>query len=191
MRQRAMASMGTLFQNLNGFKAAVGARSRAIVPSHTQGMSRRGATQQSSLAFSQASSRTSTHRSRGHYSLSQKHCAESLASQRSLMASLSQSVRVSVRRRRGGRIPCERYLRLRLDLSQEMDESELPLALKHGARSPTPVGCRTNPVSPRSEGVAGAGGRRQGAVRAGQLRCHAPRPHRGERLLATDGARRR
>mmetsp|Transcript_36870 Transcript_36870/g.77342 ORF Transcript_36870/g.77342 Transcript_36870/m.77342 type:complete len:410 (-) Transcript_36870:1488-2717(-) len=51
-------------------------------------------------------------------------------SQKSLMASMSQSIRVSTKKNQGIRIPSSRYLTLRVDFTKIMERNELPPSLK-------------------------------------------------------------
>ena len=122
-RSRLLEETGTFFQNLNGFKG------RSLVPSKTQ-------TTQASF-FSQASTRYDTQTQlQTQFSLSQKHHDESQSksqhmdmSQKSMMASMSQSIGVAVKKYKGGKIPANRYLNLRVDFANGVAADELPSAL--------------------------------------------------------------
>ena len=63
-------------------------------------------------------------------------------SQSQMMASMSQSIRVSVKKNQGNKIPSSRYLTLRVDFTALLKSKELPQALKQGKsskKSPIPI----------------------------------------------------
>ena len=63
-------------------------------------------------------------------------------SQSQMMASMSQSIRLSVKKNQGNKIPTSRYLTLRVDFMALLKAKELPQALKQGKssrRSPIPI----------------------------------------------------
>lgn len=60
-------------------------------------------------------------------------------SQKSLMESMSQSIRVSVKKNRGRAIPKTRYLTLRVEFTNSMSPNELPPSLKQNVLETSPV----------------------------------------------------
>jgi len=152
---------GSFFQNLNGFQAGR-SLSQSVVPSKTQGSC---IGTQASIALSQASRATSQYGTQemspadqSYYGLSQKHHesqSQMAMSQKSLMASMSQSIHVSVKKNRGSKIPADRYLTLRCEFTKSLHKNELPSGLKKRApnsschmASPVPVGSGAMRVTP-------------------------------------------
>jgi hypothetical protein len=122
-------AFGSVFQNLNGFQAGR-SLSQSVVPSKTQssclslsqssrGPSQGGGTQMSSVGYSP---------------LSQVEMA-----QKSLMESMSQSIRVSVKKNRGRSIPKTRYMTLRVEFANSVSPNKLPPLLKQNLQEVSPA----------------------------------------------------
>lgn len=113
-------AVGIVFQNLNGFQAGR-SLSQSVVPSRTQ---------TSFLSLSQIS--RAPHGG-GTQTSSLDLCPRSPImemSQKSIMESMSQSIRLSVKKNRRRTIPNTRYLTLRVEFTNSVSPNELPPSLK-------------------------------------------------------------
>ncbi|KAL3792913.1 hypothetical protein ACHAW5_006820 [Stephanodiscus triporus] len=124
-------AVGCVFQNLNGFQAGR-SLSQSVVPSKTQA---------SFLSLSQ-SSRAPSYGDGSQTQMSSMDFfprSQMEMSQKSLMESMSQSIRVSVKKNRGRTIPRTRYLTLRVEFMNSMSPNELPPSLKQNCLETSPV----------------------------------------------------
>jgi len=138
-----------------------------VVPSKTQSSFHT----QASFAHSQTSRATTHHGTgtqassvdftKGSFSMSQKHhpieSQDFELSQKSLMASMSHSIRVSTKKNRGIRIPSCRYLTLRVDFTKAMERNELPPSLKQKDQCSASL-CLPSPAPISGGYAAGADG---------------------------------
>ncbi len=123
-------AVGIVFRNLNGFQAGP-SLSQSVVPSKTQ---------TSFLTLSQ-SSRAPSNGGDTHMS-SADSCPRSQSmdmSQKSIMESMSQSIRLSVKKNRGRTIAKTRYLTLRVEFTNSVSPNDLPPSLKQGHLETSPT----------------------------------------------------
>ena len=123
-------AVGIVFQNLNGFQAGR-SLSQPVVPSRTQ---------TSFLSLSQIS-RAPSHGG-GTQTSSLDLCPRSQImemSQKSIMESMSQSIRLSAKKNRRRTIPNTRYLTLRVEFTNSVSPNELPPSLKQNRLETSPT----------------------------------------------------
>ena len=150
---QAQHAMSSLFQNLNGYSAGNTRLSQAVVPMMTQGTvgtyTQTSVTSQSECLQSQQTEQTEdrglsksycSRQSSQHTSISQKYSQNAASfSQRSMLESMNQSIKASVKRHKGAHIPSERYLVLRIELTESFALKELPDVLRNSnSVSPKP-----------------------------------------------------
>eukprot|EP00804_Cyclotella_cryptica_P024242 CCRYP_012526-RA/>CCRYP_012526-RA protein AED:0.08 eAED:0.08 QI:79/1/1/1/1/0.5/2/0/586 len=150
---QARQNMSSFFQNLNGYSAGRPTLSQAVVPMMTQGTScsKSCGTMPSQLfelqtqqSFDNIDDDDDMEDESGNKSrcsgLSQKQKAlpkctgnsshPYFSSQKSIVESMTQSIKASVKRHRGIRIPPSRYLTLRIEFTESIATSDLPEAWK-------------------------------------------------------------
>ena len=128
--------MSSFFQNLNGYSAGRATLSQAVVPMHTQGSCKTQGTGYSASQFGSQFSKSAASQFEFEYDDEKSvksgiDCQFQKQSQAmSQKSSVTQSIRASIKRNRGVRIPKQRYLTLRVEFTERLDHSELPDALK-------------------------------------------------------------
>ncbi|KAL7510826.1 hypothetical protein ACHAXN_008130 [Cyclotella atomus] len=159
---QARSDICSFFQNLNGYSA--GSLSQAIVPMTTQGTvgtQASGASQFDFLATQQTGCSEDTKSvgprydsQKSGYSRSQARSVASMSnksrrsrkslqsvasmSQKSVVESMTQSIKASVKRNKSVRIPFERYLTLRIEFTKSLSSSELPKVLRSKSTTTSP-----------------------------------------------------
>ena len=143
---QARHAMSSFFQNLNGYSAGNSRLSQAVVPMMTQGTVGTYTQASGSAANchfedfpTQQTEYTEVDDKSAKSRYSNKHSRRTSSvatmSQKSIVESMTQSIKASVKRNKGARIPSERYLTLRIEFTESLSSSDLPAVLRSNGTS--------------------------------------------------------